>query len=212
MVYYVLGQPERLINYRLLQRMHAITPPKRFSFGAAPPGEFFAADELYERYSKMSLNELKKENSQLLRNYLQNFRHARDLTPYVVGRFVVTKKRELNSNDVIVAGAVALAKPVDYDDFLLEHVYPSSRDVAPEVNRIVEVGLEIKLEATHDRSAVVHIEKLSNNRILVSAVPLLYGVYTLTAGPGTFRLEAPASLNMEAGWPILKDQLAAEQK
>jgi len=40
----------------------------------------------------------------------------------------------------------------------------------------------------------------------VTAVPLLYGSYTVTRGLGTFRLEPPLSLNLVGGWPLFKSQ------
>src|SRR5262249_41012684 len=41
---------------------------------------------------------------------------------------------------------------------------------------------------------------------LVTAIPLLYGSYTVTRGLGTFRLEPPPSLNLIGGWPLFKSQ------
>src|SRR5439155_1560788 len=41
-------------------------------------------------------------------------------------------------------------------------------------------------------------------RMMITAVPLLYGSYTVTRGLGTFRLEPPLSLNLAAGWPMFK--------
>ena len=45
-------------------------------------------------------------------------------------------------------------------------------------------------------------------------MPLLYGSYTVTRGPGTFTLEPPLDLNLKAGWPLFKDsaRVAAETR
>jgi hypothetical protein len=67
------------------------------------------------------------------------------------------------------------------------------------------MGLEIKLERTHDLSAVIHAERLADGRMMITAMPLLYGSYTVTRGPGTFTLEPPLELNLEAGWPLFKE-------
>src|SRR3954454_13806081 len=67
-------------------------------------------------------------------------------------------------------------------------------------------GLELKLERTHDLSAVIHAERLADGRVLITAIPLLYGSYTVTRGPGTFSLEPPLDLNLAAGWPLYKDE------
>jgi hypothetical protein len=74
------------------------------------------------------------------------------------------------------------------------------------MKQTLNVGLEIKLERTHDLSAVIHAERLEDGRIMVTAVPLLYGSYTVTRGLGTFRLEPPLTLNLVAGWPLFKEQ------
>src|SRR5205814_6098130 len=65
-------------------------------------------------------------------------------------------------------------------------------------------GLEIKLERTHDISAVIHADRSADGRVLITAMPLLYGTYTVTRGTGTFSLEPPLDLNLAAGWPLFK--------
>jgi hypothetical protein len=60
------------------------------------------------------------------------------------------------------------------------------------------------LERSHDISSVIHAERLADGRMMITAVPLLYGSYTVTRGLGTFRLEPPLSLNLVAGWPLFK--------
>jgi len=88
----------------------------------------------------------------------------------------------------------------------MEHVYPAKPEALPLMKQTLTVGLEVKLERTHDISAVIHAERLIDGRILITAVPLLYGSYTVTRGLGTFRLEPPLSLNLAAGWPLFKSQ------
>jgi hypothetical protein len=53
---------------------------------------------------------------------------------------------------------------------------------------------------------VIHVERMNDGRIMLTAVPLLYGEYTVLHGNGTFSLEPPLSLNLEAGWPLFKEQ------
>ena len=67
-------------------------------------------------------------------------------------------------------------------------------------------GLEIKLERSHDISAVIHADRTADGRILITAMPLLYGTYTVTRGTGTFSLEPPLDLNLAAGWPLFKPE------
>ena len=204
--FYIFNQPERPDSYRILQKLHKIEPPKRFELTAAPPGEFLNASQLYERYVGMGAAELAKNNAELLRNYIRNYQQVRGLVPYVVGRYSIIAVRELGPGDVFPYGMAALTAAVDSGEVLMEHVYPAKPEALPLMKQTLTFGLEVKLERTHDVSAVIHAERLIDGRILVTAVPLLYGSYTVTRGLGTFRLEPPPSLNLVAGWPLFKSQ------
>src|SRR5213595_1951503 len=202
--FYIFSQPERPDSYRILQKLHKIEPPKRFELTAAPAGEFLSANQLYERYIGMGAAELAKTNAELLRNYIRNYQQVRGLVSYVVGRYIIIAVRELGPDDVFPSGMAALTAAVDSGEVLMEHVYPAKPEALPLMKQTLTVGLEVKLERTHDVSAVIHAERLIDGRILVTTVPLLYGSYTVTRGLGTFRLEPPLSLNLTAGWPLFK--------
>jgi len=202
--FYIFNQPERPDSYRILQRLHKIEAPKRFELTAAPAGEFLNAKQLYDRYSEMGNAELAKTNGELVRNYIRNYQAVRGLVPYVVGRFRIIAARELGPGDVFTSGMVALTSAVDNGELLMEHLYPADPEALPLMKQTLNVGLEIKLERSHDISSVIHAERLSDGRIMITAIPLLYGSYTVTRGLGTFRLEPPLSLNLGAGWPLFK--------
>ncbi|MGE5207816.1 MAG: hypothetical protein ACM3KL_00650, partial [Alphaproteobacteria bacterium] len=204
--FYIFSQPERPDSYRILQKLHKIEAPKRFELTAAPAGEFLNASQLYERYVGMGAAELARTNAELLRNYIRNYQQVRGLVPYVVGRYTIIAVRELGPADVFPYGMAALTAAVDSGTLLMEHVYPAKPEALPLMKQTLTVGLEVKLERTHDISAVVHAERLADGRILVTVVPLLYGSYTVTRGLGTFRLEPPPALNLAAGWPLFKSQ------
>ena len=204
--FYIFNQPERPDSYRILQKLHKIDPPKRFELTAAPAGEFLTSSELYERYMGMGAAELAKANAELLRNYIRNYQQVRGLVPYIVGRYTIVAVRELGPEDVFPSGMAALTAAVDSGELLMEHIYPAKPEALPLMKQTLTVGLEVKLERTHDISAVVHAERLADGRILVTAVPLLYGSYTVTRGLGTFRLEPPPTLNLAGGWPLFKSQ------
>ena len=202
--YYIFGQPERPDSYKILQKLGKIEQPKRFQLTAAPPGEFLTAKQLFERYGEMRSAELAKTNNELARYYIRNFQQVRAVT-YVVGRFTIMQSRELTQSDLFPSGMVALTSAVDYGELMLEHVYPADPQSVPLMKQTLATGLEIKLDRSHDLSAVIHAEKLGDGRLLITAVPLLYGTYTVTQGRGMFSLEPPFSLNMAAGWPLFKD-------
>jgi hypothetical protein len=204
--FYIFDQPERPDSYRILQKLHKIEPPKRFELTAAPAGEFLNAKQLFDRYSAMGAAELAKTNAELARNYIRNFQQVRGLVPYVVGRFVIMEPRELGPNDVFTSGMVALTSAVENGELLMEHIYPAEPQSLPLMKQTLKTGLEIKFDRAHDLSAVIHVERLNDGRIMLTAIPLLYGTYTIMKGTGTFSLEPPLSLNLEAGWPLFKEQ------
>ena len=205
--FYIFDQPERPDSYRILQRLHKLDPPKRFELTAAPQGEFLGAKQIYDRYLAMGAAELAKANAELIRNYIRNYQAVRGLVPYVTGRYMTMEARELGPNDVFTSGMVALTAAVENGALLMEHLYPAEAPALPLMRQTLKMGLEIKLERTHDLSAVVHAERLPDGRIMITAVPLLYGTYTVTRGPGTFRLDPPFTLNLAAGLPLFKDPM-----
>jgi hypothetical protein len=204
--FYIFDQPERPDSYRILQRLHKIDPLKRFELTAAPAGEFLTAQQLYDRYIGMGSAELARANAELTRNYIRNYQQVRGLVPYVVGKYTIVAVRELGPDDMFTSGMIALTNTGDSGEVLMEHLYPANPEVLSLIKQTMNVGLEVKLERTHDLSAVIHAERLADGRIMITAVPLLYGSYTVTRGLGTFRLEPPLSLNLAAGWPVFKAQ------
>jgi hypothetical protein len=212
--FYIFDQPERPDSYRILQRLHKIDQPKRFQLTAAPAGEFLNTKQLYDRYIGMGSTELARANAELARNYIRNYQLVRGLVPYVVGRFTIVAARELGPDDVFTSGMVVLANAADSGELLMEHLYPAKPESLSLMKQTLNVGLEVKLERTHDLSAVIHAERLVDGRVMITAVPLLYGSYTVTRGLGTFRLEPPLSLNLAGGWPLFKAQerAAIEQR
>src|SRR5437867_8936462 len=162
----------------------------------------------------MGAAELARANAELARNYIRNYQQVRGLVPYVVGRYRIIATRQLGPGDVFTSGMVALTNAIDNGELVMEHLYPANPEALPLMKQTLTVGLEIKLERTHDISAVIHAERLVDGRIMVTAIPLLYGSYTVTRGLGTFRLEPPLSLNLAAGWPLFKahERAAVERR
>src|SRR5213079_1624237 len=158
--------------------------------------------------------ELARANAELARNYIRNYQQVRGLVPYVVGRYRIIATRQLGPGDVFTSGMVALMNAIDNGQLVMEHLYPAKPEALPLMKQTLTVGLEVKLERTHDISAVIHAERLVDGRIMITAVPLLYGSYTVTRGLGTFRLEPPLSLNLAAGWPLFKarERATVEQR
>src|SRR5207248_3223814 len=114
--------------------------------------------------------------------------------------------RELSSSDLFTSGMVALTGSVENPELLMEHLYPAEPQTVPLIKQTLTTGLELKLDRAHDLSAVIHVERFPDGRIMLTSVPLLYGTYTVMRGTGTFSLEPPLSLNLDGGWPLFKEQ------
>ena len=203
--FYILGQPERPESYRILQKLNKIETPKRFALTAAPAGEFLTPKKLYSRYSAMGPAELARKDAELTRNFIRNFQQVHGLVTYVVGRFNIMAARELTPNDIFSPGVVALARAVEQPELLMEHVFTTADEHDAKLfTPMLAMGMDVNFERSHDLSAVIHVERLPDGRIQITAIPLLYGSYAVTRGTGTFSLEPPTELNLAAGWPLFK--------
>src|SRR5207247_9308329 len=111
--------------------------------------------------------------------------------PLAVGRDKLGAARGLGPGAVFTPSLVALTNAVDNGELLMEHLYPASPEALPLMKQTLNVGLEIKLERSHDISSVIHAERLVDGRMMITAVPLLYGSYKVISVLGTFRRERP---------------------
>lgn len=208
--FYIFGHPEQARSYRILKKLKKIEAPRRFEEIAAPPGEFLSAQRLFERFSKFTRLELERENAELLRNFVNNYRETKKLVPYVRGNFTIMSASELAGQDFLSSGMVALGVSNDFPQVLIEHLYPMTPENTAKARKLLVMGNPIKLEKTYDLGAVIHAEKISDGRMKFTIVPLLYGSYALNGGVGTFSTEPPPDLNMERGLPVVSEARIAE--
>jgi hypothetical protein len=208
--FYIFGHPERSFSYAVLRSLGKIDSPKRFELTKAPRGQFLDANKLLERYGKMPAGELQEENERLLRNYLRNYERTKDLVPYIIGEFTVMGAFRLGPNNFFTDGVIALARSKENPSVLLELVFPSAEADAGQLERMLRMGLDLKLARTLDLSALINARIMPDGRLNLTAVPLLYGSYTSTDATGTLNLEPPSSLKISAGLPIL-NQAAVDE-
>jgi hypothetical protein len=204
--YYIFANPEKAANYRLLMRMHKIEPPARFEITAAPRGEFLKPGQLLERFGSMTSSEIRRANSNLLRHFIRNYHQVRELVPYAVGTYRVLGTEPLTKDSFCRPGLVALLQAVEQPEVLLEQPFTAQEKDLNGLKRALVTGQQIKLEKPLDLSAVVHIQRLAENRILLTTMPLLYGTYGAGKGQTSFSLEPPEELNLEAGLPVLSNE------
>ena len=201
--YYIFARPEKSANYRLLQRLHKLEPPQRFEITAAPRGEFLKPSQLLERFGEMTPGEIRRNNETLLRAFIRNYHQNRDLVPYAVGTYRVIGTLPLSDKTFCRSGVVALLQAVEQPEVLLEQLFTANEKNLPALKRALPQGQEIKLEKPLDLSSIVHIDRLPDNRIKLTTMPLLYGSYGSGQGPASFSLEPPSVLNIEAGLPVV---------
>lgn len=204
--FYIFGHPEKAFSYDILRKLDKLQDPKRFELTAAPRGEFLGAEELYEKYGNLSPKQLAKENDELVRNYIRNYHQVGGLVPYVTGAYNIKDSYELGENDYFGSGVVAVAEAKDKPEVLLEHVFTAEPEMVPTLHRTLLTGLDIRLEKRQDLSAVIHVDKLPDGRLQVTAIPLTYGSYAATEGAGSFSLSPPGNLNVSAGLPVVRGE------
>ena len=208
--FYVFGHPEKPFSYSILAKLKKLDAPKRFEITAAPQGEFLTAQQLWDRYNKMTNRELERTSQTLLRNYLRNYRLTADKVPYVIGSYNILDSYELNDSNLFPSGVVALAQATDAPQVLVEHVFTADKRVIPVLHRMLLTGLNLRFDKTVDLSALVNVTRLKDGRLQLTAVPLLYGSYTTSSGAGSFSLEPPSHLNIAKGLPVVSQPTLAE--
>ena len=201
--YYIFARPEQSANYRLLQRLHKMEPPQRFEITEAPRGEFLKPGQLLERFGSMTPGEIRRANETLLRSFIRNYHQNRDLVPYAVGTYRVIGVFPLSSETFCSSGYTVLLQAVEQPEVVLEQLFTATEQNLPALKRALPLGQEIKLEKPLDLSAVVHIDRLADNRIRLTTMPLLYGSYGSGQGRASFSLEPPSVLNIGAGLPVI---------
>ena len=201
--FYIFGHPEQARNYRILQRVKKIDPPKRFEQTKAPSGGYLSAKELFEKYGKYSSLQLERENAELLRTFVTNYRETKKLVPYMRGNFTIADSAPLTAGDFITRGMVALGQANDYPQVLIEHLYPMNAGEIEKARPILTTGNPIVLRKTYDFGAIIHIERVADGRLQFTVVPLTYSMYALSGGVGTFTTEPPPDLHVEGGLPVM---------
>lgn len=202
---YIFGHPEEPLSYSLLHKFHKLDPPQRFIDTAAPKGEFLDADKLLERYGTMSKRDLEKESARLRRDFIRNYESTKGLVPYARGNFQILDSYQLTPEDFFTSGVVAVAQDSKQPQVLIEHVFTADEKIVPIVHRNLLTGQPITLERTRqarDLAAIINVARLDDGRLKFTVVPISYPGYAVATGPGSFSLEPPKTLNVEAGLPI----------
>jgi hypothetical protein len=209
--FYVVAHPEKPRCYRLLTKLKKLDSPKKFLVTEGPHGRFFSPRQLVEGFQKtkgdelvgfgkMGPAELEQRNAELLRMYIKNYKESKKAVPYVAGVFEVVESYELRNEDFFTTGVVAVTQAKDYPQMLMEFVFLATPASVNTIKNFLPIGREITLERSKDLAAVMHVERLSDSRMLFTVVPITYGSFQLKEGRGSFTLQSPEDLmNPEKG-------------
>ncbi len=196
---WVFGQPEHPMNYKILTRLEKLDPIQVFGVTTVPRGKFHTIKELYANVYPFNGVELKAYNGILKRNYLKNYKERDDVT-FLAGDFVVESVRQLGETDVFSSGIAVRATAKNFPDGQIDFVIPSNE--VPET--MYEIGEEITVDESATCAAVLHIERLEDDMMVFTAVPLVKRKFE-SSGGGMIEVVAPEILQLGTGqWPLSK--------
>ncbi len=213
--FYVVSHPEQPRCYRILKKLKRMDAPKSFPTTQAPRGDFLSATKLLERYGKLGPAELARDNAELLRAYLMNYRESKRRVTYVVGKYDVVQTFPLGATDLFPSGVAVVAQSLDLPQVLLESVFTAPAAMVPAIRSALPTGGDIPLQRSHDLFALIHIARLEDGRMQFTAVPIDYGAWQVKRGSGGFQLSSPEdlekanpknTLNIAAGLPIVRGE------
>lgn len=208
--FYIFGHPEEPRSYAILKKLKKIEPARRFDVTAAPQGEFLTPQKAFERFSSLTRLELERENAELLRIYIKNYSETKKLLPYLRGKFDVMQTRALTGADLVPLGTVSLMQATDYAQVVVEHLFPASGANIEASMRALVPGCVFPIEKTNDVTTIIHAERMSDGRMLLTVVPLHYPPYGVKGGSGYFATEPPAELNVAPGLPVTRQDVLDE--
>jgi hypothetical protein len=196
----VFQYPEKPLNYRVLAKVNKLPVIRKFSVYTVPNGSSKSAKDLLASYFAYTTAQLEVSNGILKRAYIRNY-DRQDPPIYVTGGFQVLEQRRLTEEDVVTEGWIVRTRSVDIEDVDVEIVMPSLEVKSPPF----ATGEVLTLDKRSTFAALVHVERLGDDRFCGTVVPLVYEGFK-TEGGEVLTMNPPVKLNLEAGWPLTSDQ------
>jgi hypothetical protein len=213
--FYVISHPEEPRCYKLLKKLKRIEPAKRFAVTEAPKGEFLSPTKLLDRYGKMGPAELDRENAELLRAFIMNYREAKRQAIYVSGKFDVVQAYPLGPLDFFPTGVALIAQAIEFPQLVLETLFTAPAKTVPAIKSAFPVGMDMTLHRSRDLFALLHVERLADGRMQFTTIPLPYGRWRSKSRELEFTLRSPEelekvdpkfTLNIDAGLPVVRGE------
>lgn len=195
----VTQHPEKPMNYKVLAKLDRLPVIRKFSVYSVPDGSSKSARELLSAYFAYSPEQLQVANTILKRAYIRNY-DKQDPPVYLSGQFEVLDARPLGEEDVVSEGWVVRCRAADLEDVDVEVLLPGLQSKAAPF----EAGELLTLDKRSTFAALVHVQRINEDRLCATAVPLVYGGFKTAAGEVP-TMSPPRRLNLEASWPVTKD-------
>lgn len=217
--FYVVAHPEIPRCYKVLKKLKRIEPPKRFALTDSPKGEFLTPNKVLERFGKMGPAELDQENAKMLRDYLMSYRETKRPVVYITGKYDVVDTYPLTPRDFFPTGASLISQAIEFPQMVLETLLPVAANTVPTVQSAFPVGYDMHLDRGRDLFALIHVQRISQDRMQFTTVPIPYGGWRIKNRSEDqknrsveFKLHSPEEmeaedpkwiLNLEAGLPVI---------
>ncbi|MFQ3577566.1 MAG: hypothetical protein SNJ52_00960 [Verrucomicrobiia bacterium] len=202
--YFLFTHPEHPLGYSFLTKIGKLDPLKRFQPTEAPVGRFLSANDLVEQFLDLPRPQFDEENARLMRMYLRNYKRERSRIPYVIGRFTIVQVQELDEKTPVPSGIAAMAQSDENPNVFIEHIFPARPEEAQKAMKFLRPGLPLVLQRTIDFSALIHIKRFDDGRLIGTVMPLLYGSYGLGNDDADFACSPPERLLVQHGWPATR--------
>jgi hypothetical protein len=199
---YVFGNPEVPFNYKLLThpKIDRLEPLKNYSPVNAPRGKFLTAKDFYADQYRIKEKSLAGYNAILKRNFLQSYVGVSTSdTRFMRGSFKVEGVTLLSADDVFPSGIAVRARSEDFPAALLDYVLPSESVPA----NTWQIGDILEIEQSSTCAALVHIERLTEDEVCFTVVPIVEGQHQ-TPGGGAVNSKLPERINLTGSWPLSK--------
>jgi hypothetical protein len=195
----VFQHPEKPLNYKVLAKLDKLPVIRKFSIYSVPDGTAKAPRELLASYYSYTPEQLHVTNDILKRAYIRNY-DKQDPPIYLSGQFEVLEVRQLGEGDVMQEGWVVRTRASDLEDVDVEVLMPGLQSGMPPF----EVGDVVTLDKRATFAALVHVERMGEDRVCGTVIPLVYSGFKTHAGD-VLSMAPPRELHLEAGWPVSAD-------
>jgi hypothetical protein len=210
----IFANPQEPENYKLLDKMKRLDPIKAFSALEPPEGDIANTQNLYSKFGSLNKEELKALNTNLIKNYVTNYKQQ-TLNTYIQGSFRVIKTRVLNKNDRFMSGIAIKAEAlVKQNKFTEAQTYPVWLEIilpnAPaSAATDITKGDLLEINKNPFFASVIYVDKIErtdNDPIMsFTVVPLVYeSPWNPPRNKDKFIISPPEKLNMDAKLPIFQ--------